>query len=34
LKKSLERDCKSLRPGSIPGEASEQFSSGAVIRPT
>jgi hypothetical protein len=28
-----KRAAKSLHPGSIPGEASEQISSGAAIRP-
>jgi hypothetical protein len=33
LVEALESACKSLHPGSIPGEASNQFSSGAAIRP-
>jgi hypothetical protein len=33
LVEAMESACKSLHPGSIPGEASKQFSSGAAIRP-
>jgi hypothetical protein len=33
MAEALESACKSLHPGSIPGEASKQFPSGAAVRP-